>query len=77
MNMAIRDMSKKQFEEALARHGMKREGFMGYVNLGIEGQHVSASHHNAGKNRRAKLAYLLRKKAEFEKQIAEENKSKS
>lgn len=75
--MAIRDMSKKQFEEALERNGFKREGFMGYVNLGIEGQHVAVSHHNAGENRRAKLAYLLKKRAEFEKKIAEETKTKA
>lgn len=72
--MKVRDISEKQFDEALARHGMKREGFMGYVDLGIEGHHVAASHHNAGKNRRAKLAYLLAKRAEFEKQIERETK---
>jgi hypothetical protein len=32
-----RDMSEKQFLAALERHGMKCEGFMGYVNLGILG----------------------------------------
>lgn len=68
----IKDMSEKQFDEALTRHGMKREGFMGYINLGIEGENISASHHNAGSNRRAKLAYLLAKRDEWERKIEKE-----
>jgi len=55
----IRDMSKAHFVEAVRRHGMTFEGFMGYVNLGLPGQHTSVSHLNAGSNRRAQMAYPL------------------
>lgn len=72
-----RDMSKQQFVDALARHGMKLEGFMGYVDLGIPGHHIAASHHNAGPRFRSKLAYLLRTREEWEKNIAAEAKSKA
>jgi hypothetical protein len=67
MKMAVRDMSKAQFDAAAKRHGFTPEGFMGYYDLGIEGQRSAVSVLNAGKNRRARLAYLLR---EREKQLA-------
>lgn len=66
-----RDMSKAQFEEALARHGMRHVGFMGYVELGIPGRRVSCSLWNAGKRRRDQLAYLLREKERYEGEGAE------
>lgn len=57
-----RDMTKAQFERELARHGMKRELF-GFVDVG--GVYVYAA--NAGDNRRAQLAYLLRQQEKHER----------
>jgi hypothetical protein len=65
----MRDMSEKQFQDALRRHGMKNAGFMGYVEMGIEGHRLSVCRYNAGNNRRAQLAYLLRKQQEEEERI--------
>lgn len=62
----MRDMTKAQFAAALERHGMKPVGFMGYVELGIEGMRTSVSVHNAGTNRRNQLAYLFECKARYE-----------
>jgi len=62
----MRDMTKKQFMQALERHGMKFEGFLGYVNLGVPGKHVAVSVHNAGPKLRDKLAYLLQQRERVE-----------
>lgn len=62
----MRDITKRQFAEALRRHGMHWEGFMGYVNLGLPGRHTCVSVLNAGPNRRAQLAYLLREREKYE-----------
>lgn len=59
-----RDMTQKQFDAALARYGMRDEGFAGYVNINVPCCHVMVSKLNAGTNRRAQLAYLLRKRDE-------------
>jgi hypothetical protein len=62
-----RDMSERQFLEALKRHGMKFETMgrkfetMDYVNLGIPGCN-RWDKPPAGLNKRAKLAYLLASK---------------
>ena len=65
----MRDMTKRQFERALTRYGMRFQGFMGYVDLGIPDHRVCASIFNAGASRRARLAYLLDCRTEHEKQI--------
>lgn len=70
--MKTRDMSKKQFLAALAKHGMSMAGFMGYVNLGIPGEQISVSHWNAGDNFRAKLAHLLRERDKWIAKIEKE-----
>jgi hypothetical protein len=56
----MRDMTQQQFRDALLRHGMKEMGFMGYVNVNVPGHHLEVSKYNAGTNRRAQLAYLLK-----------------
>lgn len=66
--MKTRDMTKAQFLAALQRHGMRWEGFMGYVNLGVPGRSICSSVYNAGMNRRAQLAYLLRERERYEKE---------
>jgi len=68
-----RDMTLKQFNAALAKHGMQRTGFMGYVKLGVGGVEVSIL--NAGNRRRDWLAYLLAEKREVEKRIEREAKA--
>lgn len=58
----MRDMTERQFQDALKRHGMTDDGFMGYVNIPISEDplsFVSVCRFNAGANRRAQLAYLL------------------
>lgn len=70
--MKIRDMSEKQFRAAIERHGMRIEGFMGYVNLG-NGTNTSVSMRNAGTtNLRAILAFLLRQLDERLRKIEKE-----
>ena len=54
-----RDMSQKQFEAECKRLGFKEDGFMGYYDIG-SGRHVSI--YNAGKRRRAQLAYLIQQR---------------
>lgn len=71
--MTTRDMTRAQFLAALERHGMRPEGFLGYVDLGIPGHLIAVSRFNAGKNRRAQLAYLLRSREKYEQQIEAEN----
>jgi hypothetical protein len=74
--MAIRDITEHQFKKALERHGMVRTGFMGYVEMGIEGHRLSVCRFNAGKNLRAQLAYLVKAKEKWEAQLeAERNPS--
>ena len=55
---AMRDLTQAQFENALKRNGMKREMF-GYVHVA---EQSSVYPRNAGRNRRAQLAYLLRER---------------
>jgi hypothetical protein len=64
-----KDLSYKQFMEALTRHGMKWTGVMGYVEIGFG---TSCSILNVpGKNNRRRLAYLLEKQEEAAKQNEE------
>lgn len=61
----IRDMSQRQFAEALKRHGMRRVGIMGYVEM--DGGKLAVSMYNANTlNRRKILAYLLKEKEKYE-----------
>lgn len=69
----MRDITQRQFDAALARHGMRKAGFMGYVDIGVPGQEIHVSVWNAGDRRRAQLAYLLRQRAWHEKRIAQRN----
>ena len=56
-----RDLTAKQFTDALSRNGMKLVGFMGYVEMEIAGTIVSVSYLNANSDkRRTRLAYLLK-----------------
>lgn len=73
-----RDMTAAQFEAALKRNGMERTGFMGYVCVHRSGK--SSSHvypGNAGPNRRAQLAYLLREQARNQAEHAKAEKAKA
>src|SRR4051812_39150505 len=58
-----RDMSKREFDEACKRHGLRAEGFLGYYafNLPTGGQ-CCVSKWNAGPTRREQLAYLIQQK---------------
>jgi hypothetical protein len=67
--MTIRDMSKQQYLDALARNGFTSEGFMGYYDLGIPNQKIAVSVINAGASRRARLAYLLRERDKHLKEL--------
>jgi hypothetical protein len=71
-----RDMSERQFRDALRRYGMTPQPFMGYVELGIPGHTMCVSHLNAGPRRRAKLAYLLSEREKAEKQINQKGERK-
>jgi hypothetical protein len=53
-----RDLTKKQFAEALERGSFVAQGFLGYYRLPIEGHNVCVSIWNAGTRRRDQLAYL-------------------
>lgn len=60
-----RDMSLREFSEALKRNDMTDDRFMGYVFCKLpDGGGVSICKHNAGSNRRAQLAYLIREREE-------------
>jgi hypothetical protein len=61
--MATRDLTKAQFDAACARHGFRHE-FMGYYNVG---HGLSVYARNAGDNRRAQLAYLIREAQKAER----------
>ena len=58
-----RDMTQKQFFDALKRRGMEPTGFMGYVKLG-GGLEVSML--NCGGNRRQRLAWLIARQNEWQ-----------
>ena len=67
--MKARDMSAKEYEVALARNGLTRRWYMGYVGIG-NNTFVCAL--NAGPRRRDQLAYLLRERERVQsKQNAE------
>lgn len=51
-----RDLTKKQYSEALARNGIKPDA-MGYYSVTASAMVYAA---NGGNTRRARLAYLLR-----------------
>ena len=61
----MRDLTKKQFQQACSRHGFKSVGFLGYYDIG-GGRSVSVL--NAGANRRAQLAYLIKAADEAKEQ---------
>lgn len=55
----VKDMSRKQFEDALRRHGFKTSGFSGYWHKRTEyGATIGLSEYN-GRTYRSKLAYIL------------------
>lgn len=65
--MKRRDMTSRQFSDALQRHGFSDIGFMGYVRIPIEGREIRVSVMNANSTRlRDILAYLLREKSRHE-----------
>lgn len=65
---AQRDMTQKQFDEACKRYGFESTGgFMGYYKLAPPCDNVHVSILNAGSNRRAQLAYLIKEQAKSEK----------
>lgn len=51
-----RDMTSRQFFDALVRRSMHLTGVLGYVEIG---HGVSVCRFNAGRNLRAQLAYLI------------------
>lgn len=60
-----RDLSYKQFLDAITRNGMRLSGFMGYVDVGQGKYNLSVSYFNAPLSTwRSRLAYLLRKQKE-------------
>lgn len=54
-----RDMTQAQFDAAIERNGIKRE-WLGYYAVNTRLRVYAA---NAGTNRRAQLAYLIREQA--------------
>lgn len=62
-----RDLTAKQFVDALKRHGMRQVGFMGYVDVG-NGLSVSILNANS-KRLRVILAFLLREQAKAQKKV--------
>lgn len=59
--MSARDLTKQQFLNALERNGFSKPGFLGYVECRLPtGGTLSICRHNAGRNLRDQLAYLLR-----------------
>ena len=71
--MNTRDLTDKQFLEALKRHGFELQGFMGYVRLPIPGHHYSVSFLNAGSNHRRQLSYLLQQLERVRKELGVED----
>lgn len=68
------DMTMKQFNAALARNGMKRVPFMGYIDLGIPGHSLEIHPLYGCMRLRDQLAYLLKERDRWEKQFAENEK---
>lgn len=64
MTTTMRDLTKAQFDAACKRRGFTATGFLGYYDIGYG---TSVSVHNAGTNRRARLAYLIREAAKAER----------
>lgn len=53
----MRDMSKAAFDAACAKYGFRREGFLGYYQIG---HGISVSILNVAPKRRIQLAYLIK-----------------
>ena len=70
----MRDMTRKQFEAACERRGFKPEGFMGYY-FTPSGFSISAL--NAGPNKRAQLAYLIKENEREEKRKKESKRRRA
>ena len=70
-----RDITKRQFDAALKRYGMKPAGFMGYVEIDITGHRIGVCKLNAGYNRRAQLAYLIKQRDKWETKIRQEEET--
>lgn len=60
--MSTRDLTKAQFAAKVKQHGMKFS-LMGYVEVT---DRCTVYRFNAGENRRAQLAYLLRRRDEYQ-----------
>jgi len=56
----IRDLSEAQLHAKLVKLGFKRGGFVGYYSLPEPCSNTNVSKLNAGTNRRAQLAYMVR-----------------
>ena len=54
-----RDMTKREFDEACAKHEFKKQGFLGYYEIPTKTGAVLVSILNRGPRRRQSLAYLL------------------
>jgi hypothetical protein len=63
----IRDLSETQLRAKLEKLGFKPNGFMGYYSLPSPCAAISISKFNAGSNRRAQLAYLVREFNKYKK----------
>lgn len=67
----MKDMTKKQFEEACKRHGFKKNLFLiGYWQI-HDGTHCSVYAPNGGDTYRQKLAYLIKQHDRQEVKYAE------
>ena len=63
----MRDLTKREFCRRCLKYGFKPMGFLGYFDLGL-GRLGGVSVYNAGGSYRAQLAYLIRSRAEKERE---------
>lgn len=64
----MRDITKKQFDAACKKWGFEPIGFMGYYRLPKPYDNTLVCKFNAGKRRRAQLAYLIRSAEKAERE---------
>ena len=54
-----KDLTRRQYESAMKRHGFTARGFMGYWTLPAPFQDLSVCSLNAGDRRRDRLKFML------------------
>ena len=64
----MRDLTKREFRKKCSEYGFKPMGFLGYFDIGLGRLGGVSVHDSLTGSYRSQLAYLISKKAEYERE---------